>query len=210
LTSSHSLRWPFTDADVYRRKWQRNAQSYETIQCFPGDFSWSKSDPCMRPLSCSNRTDVVSAPVSAGVPQVGSIVTFCVSATDPQGLPLTITYDYGDGSSDTLGKHVYSAAGVYPVVVTISDGAASATATFSLSIKEVANLWIKQQTIKTSAKGSQSWQANTSTMQTARGRIFSIPPATVLSQVSEPCPNPTSGRWNRCTEVLGRRAKVHF
>ncbi|HLX65235.1 MAG TPA: ice-binding family protein [Planctomycetota bacterium] len=100
-----------------------------------------------------------SAPTTSGLLLVGKTITFCAAATDPQSLPITTTYDYGDGSSDTLGIHIYTAVGVYPVTVTISNGLASNTATFSLVITEVANLWIKKQSIKASASGKQSWQA---------------------------------------------------
>src|SRR5579862_5529698 len=82
-----------------------------------------------------------SAPTTSGLLLVGKTITFCAAATDPQSLPITTTYDYGDGSSDTLGIHIYTAVGVYPVTVTISNGLASNTATFSLVITEVANLW---------------------------------------------------------------------
>ena len=100
-----------------------------------------------------------STPIVTGVPQVGSIVTIVVAASDPQNLPLTVAYTYGDGASDALGKHVYSAAGVYPIAVTISNGSASATAALSVTCTEVANLWIKQQSIKAGAAGKQSWHA---------------------------------------------------
>ena len=100
-----------------------------------------------------------SAPTISGVPQVGSVITVCVAATDPQGLPLTITYVYGDGSSDTLGKHVYTAAGVYLITVTITNGATSVSASLSITIKEIANLWIKRQTLTVGDLGKQSWHA---------------------------------------------------
>ena len=100
-----------------------------------------------------------SAPTISGVLLVGNTITFGVAATDPQGLPLTITYNYGNGVIDTLGKHVYLAAGVYPVTVTVSNREASASATLAVAIKNVANLWIKKQTIKVDSAGKESWQA---------------------------------------------------
>ena len=101
----------------------------------------------------------ISAPTISGAPLVGNAVCICAPTLDPQGLPLTTTYNYGDGTSDTLGKHVYMAAGVYPVTVTVSNGVASATAILSVTITEFANLWIKKQTIKVGAAGKESWQA---------------------------------------------------
>ena len=100
-----------------------------------------------------------SAPTISGVLLVGNTITFGVAATDPQGLPLTITYNYGNGVIDTLGKHVYLTAGVYPVTVTVSNRESSASATLAVAIKNVANLWIKKQTIKVDSAGKESWQA---------------------------------------------------
>ncbi|MEI6234254.1 MAG: ice-binding family protein [Planctomycetota bacterium] len=100
-----------------------------------------------------------STPTISGALQVGYSISIGVAATDPQGLPLAITYNYGDGTSDTLGKHTYFFAGIYPIMVTISNGVDNATTTLSVTIKQVANLWIKKQTINGSVAGNQSWHA---------------------------------------------------
>lgn len=100
-----------------------------------------------------------SAPTISGVPLVGNTITFWVVASDPQGLPLTITYNYGNGAADTLGRQVYLASGDYRATVTVSNGAASVTADVQVAIREVANLWIKHQSIKGTVAGKQSWQA---------------------------------------------------
>lgn len=119
---------------------------------------------CMLLLSCGVASaaapTITSAPMMlSGGLQVGSLITIYVAATDPQGLPLAIAYNYGDGTSDQLGKHIYSAAGVYLVTVTVADGVASATATLTLTIKNVANLWISRQTITVGDLGKQAWHA---------------------------------------------------
>lgn len=104
-------------------------------------------------------TFVTAPTISSGAPQVGKEVCICVAAIDPQGLPLTITYDYGDSTIDTLGKHVFMTAGSNLVTITASNGTTSATATLSVNIKQFANLWIKKQSIKAGVAGKQSWQA---------------------------------------------------
>ena len=100
-----------------------------------------------------------SAPIVSGVPLVGHTMTFWVTVSDPQGLPLTTTYNYGNGSIDMLGRQIYSAPGVYRVIVTASNGTASATAEVQVAIQDVANLWIKSQSIKGTVAGKQSWHA---------------------------------------------------
>lgn len=68
----------------------------------------------------------------------GQTVTFTVSATDPNASPLSYSWDFGDGSTDTSGPmvtHVYTAAGTYPVVVTVTDGlGGSAASAVSMQI----------------------------------------------------------------------------
>ena len=110
-------------------------------------------------LAAAAAPTFASAPTISGATVAGNAIAVCVAATDPQGLPLIITYNYGDGSSDSLGKHVYTSSGVYPITVTASNGSSSATATLSVTINEFANLWIKKQTIKVGAAGKESWQA---------------------------------------------------
>lgn len=100
-----------------------------------------------------------SVPTISGAQLVGNTITIGVAATDPRGLPLTITYNYGNGIIDTLGKHVYLTAGTYPVTVTVSNRDTSARATLAVVIKNVANLWIKKQSIKVDAAGKESWHA---------------------------------------------------
>lgn len=59
---------------------------------------------------------VPSAPVS-----LGNAVSVGVSATDAGNDPLTMTVDWGDGQSGTALNHTYASAGVYSIVVTVTD-----------------------------------------------------------------------------------------
>lgn len=55
-------------------------------------------------------------------------VQFNASATDPEGLPLTYTWAFGDGSGTFVGAaqtHTYSGEGVYEAIVVVSDGNSS-------------------------------------------------------------------------------------
>ena len=55
-------------------------------------------------------------------------------SSDPEGGPLTYSWDFGDGSAAGSGKtadHTFAAAGTYPVTLTVSDGELTATAELS-------------------------------------------------------------------------------
>lgn len=55
---------------------------------------------------------------------VGGTCILSVSATDPNNSPITVAWDYGDGSkgSGTSDSHVYATAGTYTAKATILDG----------------------------------------------------------------------------------------
>jgi PKD repeat protein len=64
---------------------------------------------------------------AAGDPTAGKpplAVQFSATGTDPDGDPLTYSWDFGDGGSSLLQNpsHTYTAAGTYTATVTVSDG----------------------------------------------------------------------------------------
>ncbi len=67
---------------------------------------------------------------------VGLAVAFGVSVVDPDGQPLTYTWDFADGSMGTgvTPSHAFGAPGIYVVKVTASDGALTALGTVSVTI----------------------------------------------------------------------------
>lgn len=69
---------------------------------------------------------------------VGTIVYFQVVATDVNNSPLTYAWSFGDGttSADRAPSHTYSAAGLYTIAVTVSDGSFSTTATRVLTVNQ--------------------------------------------------------------------------
>jgi autotransporter-associated beta strand protein len=70
-------------------------------------------------------------------PSPGDPVEFFVEAEDPEGADLTISWDFGDGSSSAGEdvEHVYSVAGVYTVTANVSDGSNTVTKTLSVHVQ---------------------------------------------------------------------------
>jgi hypothetical protein len=66
----------------------------------------------------------------------GSEVRFSVAATSSNGGSLTYAWDFGDAVSGTGDSttHVYAAAGVFTVVLTVSNGTQSITGTLSVAV----------------------------------------------------------------------------
>ncbi len=86
---------------------------------------------------------VTASPVTALM--AATSVTFTsVGSSDPNGDPLTYTWDYGDGGqgSGATSTHVYQAAGTYAAKCTVSDGKKSAvTPPVSVTVKSISGGW---------------------------------------------------------------------
>lgn len=69
-------------------------------------------------------TGVITAPAGAATITAGQSVSFAGSATDPNGDPVTVLWDFGDGATSTAlvpGAHTYATAGTYTVRLTATD-----------------------------------------------------------------------------------------
>ncbi len=86
----------------------------------------------------SNRSPVIAGPpvVSPSPASPGAAVNFTVSAGDPDGDPLRVTWMFHDGTtlSGTSVSRTYASPGVYAVFVAVSDATSSVTA--------AENVWI--------------------------------------------------------------------
>ena len=85
----------------------------------------------------------VNASPGVGLASVTSISFNAAGASDPDGDSLTYTWDFGDGAtgSGQSASHTYNSAGNYGVTVTVSDGEEQATASGSVTIRDLNGNW---------------------------------------------------------------------
>jgi len=86
------------------------------------------------PPTATSGLNITPNPTSVGRP-----VTLSVGAIDPEGMPLTFSYAYGDGSTGTTLTHTYNAPSVYTVTATVSDGELTTVLTKEVLVLAAAN-----------------------------------------------------------------------
>lgn len=82
---------------------------------------------------------IASAPIASPNPgSTGSPVTLVATATDADNDAILYTWDFGDGTTDFGSPitHTYTAAGVYSVTLTVSDGIASVTSGVMVAVND--------------------------------------------------------------------------
>lgn len=98
--------------------------------------------------------DLSLSPSSGSAPLV---VTAFIEGEDPNGLPLTYSIDWGDGSPDSTGPldqppgdsektakvdHTFTTGGTYFVTLTVSNGTLSGTSTEDVDVKQLTATWV--------------------------------------------------------------------
>lgn len=76
----------------------------------------------LRPLNAE--PTITGASVSSESARVGEALSFAANASDPDGGPLTFTWNFGDNSTGTGPRpsHAYTLPGRYVILVTVTDG----------------------------------------------------------------------------------------
>jgi len=122
-----------------------DAEAARLAQAIVADLNVPVGQVAPAPAPVGNRQPVCRVTVAARA-QVGEAVTFDASAsTDPDGDPLTYTWDFDDGTAParvTVPRttHAYTRAGNYTAKVTVDDGrggTCSATAPVSVVLRVV-------------------------------------------------------------------------
>lgn len=114
--------------------------------CGGGGGGGSPAAPPPPPVANANpNTPVLSSSIAMAYTSQG--ILFTGSATDPNNLPLTYAWDFGDGSTGSGGNtsHSYIGAGVYTVSLTVRNsngGTASGTISQSIQLKAADTLAI--------------------------------------------------------------------
>lgn len=84
-----------------------------------------------------NQAPLANATVNIETGVIGQLFSFDASgSSDPDSDPLTYTWDFGDGNTETgqTVSHAYDAEGEYEVVLSVTDGNANSTANLSVSV----------------------------------------------------------------------------
>ena len=82
---------------------------------------------------------IASPPIASPNPgSTGSPITLVATATDADNDAILYTWDFGDGTTDFGSPitHTYTAAGVYQVTLTVSDGIASVMSTVMVAVND--------------------------------------------------------------------------
>ncbi len=94
-----------------------------------------------RHLKASRPPEIESNASAAPKPvRVGKVVTFSVSAIDPEGGELTFTWDFGDGTagSGATVDHTYMTVGSFTATVTVTDESGkSVTSATTLNVRDL-------------------------------------------------------------------------
>jgi PKD domain-containing protein len=111
----------------------------------PNQFQFALSNNAnLSDIACDNVTldrvaPAITVSTSAATVTVGSLVNFSMSASDPNGLSGTATWDFGDNTAHTTGStatHTYTQTGTYVARATQNDAAGnSGSGTRTITVK---------------------------------------------------------------------------
>ena len=87
---------------------------------------------------------ITTSPGGTGIAALTRFSFNASGASDPDGDPLTFSWDFGDGSSGSgqTTTHTYDTAGAFTVTVTVSDGEESVSTTGNVMVRNMNGRWV--------------------------------------------------------------------
>ena len=142
--SSVTVAWDFGDGDM------ATGTSVNHIYQRAGTYQVTATvnDTCGATGTCTvavevggNHAPTCSISTVPSAPMAGAETRFYSHAQDVDSDPLTIAWDFGDGSTGTglVAPHRYAAGGTYQVTCTVSDGIATTSCTLTMEVQPAGN-----------------------------------------------------------------------
>jgi hypothetical protein len=138
-----SFRWDFGDGNLSKTTQPVHAYALPgnyTARCTVFD-SWGDNDTMTVNVSLTNQPPVIASMGAKSTATPGERIHFQPSAYDPELDNLTYLWDFGDGghSRDPSPYHTYPDAGMYHVVLSVSDGFSNTTSSLYLKVAATTN-----------------------------------------------------------------------
>jgi hypothetical protein len=86
---------------------------------------------------------VTTEPRGAGLAAATAFTFSLAGAGDPEGDPIAVTWDFGDGGTATgeTTTHTFPRAGAFTVTATVSDGRSTSTTAGQVTVRDLAGTW---------------------------------------------------------------------
>ncbi|MGL5922085.1 PKD domain-containing protein, partial [Chroococcidiopsis sp.] len=133
ILDTHTITWDFGDgsttADTLNPTHTYTTEGTYTVTITVTDSDGAATNASVI-VTVNNAAPVINALTGDTNVKEGDTATFSINATDPGNDPLTITWDFGDGTDPVSGEnvtHVFNNNGNYTVTVTVTDDEGVAT-----------------------------------------------------------------------------------
>ena len=140
-----------------------NVGTYTAIVTVTDDFNNTDQASVIIEVTAPNQPPTVNpvANPSSGVAPL--TVQFTANAVDPEGVPLTYLWDFGDGtsvSSEANPGHIYTTPGTYIVSIVVSDGEFDVNGEITISVSSPLSIDVTQASVDRGKKGKVEGKVN--------------------------------------------------